>query len=396
MMNILDHDLEFYSSYLEVDLGVIRQNAQRVAAKLAPQRKLFPIVKGNAHGMGTVPVTSVLIEDVGVDILGCAQICEAAKIRAAGYDQVEILLLSGVPYHALPDAVAYDLQVPVYTIEGARRLSEAVRQSGKTAHKVQIKVNTGMNRIGVAPGTELEALIDEILSLGNLEIVGIYTHFRLESYCVGSQETLSQYALFETSVEALRAKGVEPVYVHCCSSGAALWLDDRISNYARVGCMVVGDYQMIDGSPTFGSEQALSWHAFINAVYDLPPGTPVGYGSSTALDRPRKVATISVGFCDGLYIPLVAAGAPLIVNGQYAQYLSIAMDQTIIDVTGIDCAIGDEVTLYGHDKSGIFLHTAELAKYVPGSGQTSLHAYLNDRVKRIYLDSGAVMSGIYH
>lgn len=389
-MDIIGNNhLDFYSSYLEVDLDVIRQNALRVAKRLAPQRKLFPIVKGNAHGRGTVPVAGTLIENVGVDILGCAQICEAAKIRGAGYDEVEILLLSGVPYHALPYAVDYGLQVPVYTIEGARKLSEIVLQKGRTSHKIQIKVNTGMNRIGVAPGEELAALIDEIISLGNLEIVGIYTHFLLQSYCVGNAEVMKQYALFEECVALLRAKGIDPAYIHCCSSGAALWLDDRISNYARVGCMVIGDYQMIDGSPTFGSDQAISWHAFINAVYDLPPGAAVGYGDGAISDKPRKVATISVGFCDGLYIPLVTNRASLIVNGQYAQYLSIAMDQTIIDATGIDCHIGDEVTLFGHDRSGLFLHTAELAKYVPGSGQTALHAYLNDRVKRIYVGSGA-------
>lgn len=383
-MGSIEDQLEYYSSYIEVDLDVIRRNAGRVLAHLGQRRRLFPIVKGNAHGMGTVPVARVLIEDIGVDILGCAQVHEAAKIRQAGFEGVEILLISGVPAQALPYAVKNNLQVPVYTREGAKLLSQAVQAAGKASHKIQIKVDTGMHRIGVAPGRELAELIDEILSLGNLEIAGIYTHF-YHGYHYNDAITLGQYALFEESVALLRSKGTEPQYIHCCNSGAAAWLEDRISNYARVGCMVIGRYLMADGSQPFGSEQALSWRAFINAVYDIPAGESIGYGGANASDKPRKTATISVGFCDGLYLPLTQSSAPLIVNGQYAHYISTAMDQTIIDVTGIDCAIGDEVTILGRDrKSGLCLYTENIAAMVDGSA-TALHAYANDRVKRVYL-----------
>ncbi len=380
-----DNELGCYSSYMEVDLGIVRQNAQTIMKALAPHRKLMPVIKGNTWGTGTIPLARVMVEDLGIDTISCAQACEAIAIRNAGMKDVEILLLSGVPFHALRYAVEYNLQVPVYNMETARILSDEVRRQGKVSHKIQIKVDTGMHRIGVAPG-DLEALIDGILSLGNLEIVGIYTHY-YQAYYRNSPSALMQYGRFVPCVELLRSKGIDPQYIHTCNSGAAVWMDDTISNYARVGCMVVCDYGLSDHTPGFGTKQPFSWRAFITALYNIPAGEPVGYGGSNVSDVPRRTATISAGFCDGLYLPMGHGKAPLLVNGQYAKYINIAMDQTMIDVTGIDCKLGDEVTIMGRDKhSGLFLRTEDMAPLIDGEA-TILHAYASPRVKRIYVDS---------
>ena len=378
-------DLAHYYSYLEVDLEILKQNALNIKAALEPERVFIPVVKGNAHGFGTVPVARLLIEEVGVKTIACAQICEAIDIRNAGYKDLDILLLGGVPFHGIPYAVKYDLQMPIYDVESARLLSNAVKEQGKSRQKIQIKIDTGLHRIGVQPGEKLDQLLDHIIKLGNLEIDGVYSHFS-NAYEINDPFARSQYELYAQSLRQVRNRGIRPKYIHICCSGAAAWLEDRISTHARLGCMFIGFSPMSDGSNPFNVRQAAAWRAFITNICELEPGEAAGYGRGNIVSRPTKTATLSIGYCDGFFRPLAMNKGPLLVNGKIAHYLSVAMDQIFIDVTDIDCEIGDEVTIFGKDKSsGLFLSTMELAAYADHN-PASLHGYINGRVKRIYIN----------
>ena len=372
-------NIGYHYSYLEVDLGVIRQNYLNL--QKACRQKIIPVAKGNAWGQGTVPVVGMLFDKLGLDTVALAHVSEAVKVREAGYTTQTIMVLSGVPLHAIPYIVKYKLLMMVYNRETVNALSKAVRNAGLTSFPVQIKVDTGFHRIGV-PMEGLSDLVDAVLEAGNLEIAGFCSHYA-DAYNIGSEKTLEQYELYKQALALVRSKGVEPKYISIGCSPNIDWPEDDISTHIRVGWGYIA-YTPARGFEDYhGNHTSMSLRSFITDIHKLNAGDTLGY-SGIVLDKPATTATISIGYCDGLYRQLTMHGAPLLIRGQYAHYLDESMDQTIIDVTGLDVHNGDEVTIFGKDKySDSVLTPTELAKYADGSSSI-LHLYLSDRVARIY------------
>ncbi len=374
-------DLEYYNSYLKVDLGILKENTQKIKQALEPGRTVIPVIKGNAHGMGTVPVAATLIEDLAIKTIACAHICEARDIRLAGFQDAKILILGAVPDHALPYAMEYDLHVPVFREETALLLNQLAADRGKR-QPIQIKVDVGLHRIGVLPGEPLKKLVAVLHRCEKLEITGIYSHYA-NPYTPGDPRTLNQYECFHQSVEQVRALGIDPPMVHIACSGAAGWVPDPISTHARIGCMYVG---FTEGPNLFNVRQAMTWRAFITNVMKLGPGEYVGYGLKNPVTRPMRVATLSIGACDGLCRPMVKGHGPVLLHGKRAPFISVCMDQSWIDVTDIPCKPGDQVTLFGQDiDTDAYLTTTELCTYGDGN-PASLHELLSQRVKRVYVN----------
>ena len=373
----------FYNSYLEVDLGVIRQNALNIQNGLKYNRTLIPAIKGNAHGYGTVQIARMLSEDVGIKTLACAQIIEGVKMREAGLNKTDILLLGAVPYHAAPYAVKYGFHIPVFNKEMVKIISDEGRRQKKIP-KVQVKIEVGLHRLGVLPGEPFIELLNYIKKLGNIELAGIYSHFS-NAYEKDDPITLKQYDVFSNAVRSAEREGFAPPMIHICCSGASTWVPDTISTHVRSGCMVIGFSPMNDKSNPFGVSPAASWRAFITNICSVKAGEYIGYGTSYKAEKDMKTATISVGICDGFFRPLAYSGAPLLVNGRKVKYISVCMDQAFIDVTDIPCSINDEVTIFGYDKMGNQLSTEYLSEFTDRN-PTSLHGYLNDRVQRVYVN----------
>lgn len=374
-------DNNYYYSYLETDLSIIRQNFRNL--QNACRQTIIPVAKGNAWGLGTVGVVSMLFDRLGLDTVAVAHTAEAVKIREAGYQDQTIMILSGVPFHAIPYVVQYRLLMMVYNQETVRALSDEVRKAGLESFPIQIKIDTGFHRIGVAM-EELDALIEAVKAAGNLEIIGICSHYA-DAYTAGSQKTLEQYALFRKAVQLVRSKGIEPKYISIGCSPNIEWPEDDLCTHVRVGWGYIAYTPAKGFEDYYGNRMPMSLRTYITDIHELKAGDTLGY-SNVVLDKPTTTATISMGYCDGLYRPLTLHSAPLLVRGQYAHYLDEGMDQTIIDVTGLDVYLGDEVTIFGKDKySDKVLTPTELAVHADGSSSI-LHLYLSDRVARVYID----------
>lgn len=375
--DISPNELEYYYSYAEVDLRAIRQNLKNMQA--ACDRKIIPVAKGNAWGQGLLPVVSSLFDKGGCDTVAVAQVIEGKKIRDAGYKDQTIMILSGVPFHAIPYVVKYNLLMEVYNIRTVEILSAEVRKAGLDKFPVQIKVDSGLHRIGVTP-EYFDELIRAIEAAGNLEIVGIMTHYTEES----EAKMQEQYDVFKEVVLKFKAMGYDPQYISAgCSTNIEFPKED-ICTHLRAGWGYIA-YADDIYDYFYGNKPSLSLRAFITNIVDLKPGDTLGY-SDKVLEKETKVACISIGLCDGVYRRMVMNGGPLLIKGKYAHYLDFGMDQIMIDVTGIDCQIGDEVTLYGRDKySDAFLGRKEVSKYSDGNCSI-LELYLTDRVKRVYID----------
>ena len=376
-------DIGMYNSYLEVNFGKMKESFRKVQAA-AGERGVIPVLKANAYGIGLLPMADFLVNTMGCDVMAVAQTSEGVQLREGGFRRADIMLLGPAPEHAVIYAVENDLLLPVFNEQNARWASEAACKLGKTA-RVQIKIDTGMNRIGVAPGEPLAALLDILKTLPALQVEGVFTHFVNATYTDDPQTPVA-YAKFEQAVFQIREAGINPRYIHCCNTGATSWFKgDRISTHVRPGSLYMGYDSMDDGTNWLGVEECVSWRAFITNIHTVKAGESCGYCNHHVCDKDTVVATVDIGYADGLFRPMAqgGTGGVLLVNDTRCPYLATSMDQTMVDVTGVDCKVGDQVTVFGWSLNGAKLPLAELQNWT-GQNLSLPLCLTNHRVKRIY------------
>ena len=188
--------------------------------------------------------------------------------------------------------------------------------------KIQVKLETGMGRIGVKPGPELDQLLDCVLALGNLEIMGVFTHYAT-AYQPGSEYARRQLALFQQGVKQMEARGIRPPYVHSAATAAAVWFPESHCTHVRCGSLYLGYSNLQSRENPLGVEEPASWRAFITNIRRIEPGESVGYQRHFTAQRPTTVATVDVGYSAGLNRPLALSGGPVLVKGRRTRYLGV-------------------------------------------------------------------------
>ncbi|MBR5536529.1 MAG: alanine racemase [Clostridia bacterium] len=376
-------DIGMYNSYLEVDFGKMKESFRKVQAA-AGKRGVIPVLKANAYGIGLIPMADFLVNTMNVDVMAVAQTSEGVQLRQGGFRNADIMLLGPAPEHAVIYAVENDLLLPVFNEQNARWASEAARKLGKTA-RVQLKIDTGMNRIGVAQGQPLEDFLKVLKTLPALQVEGVFTHFVNATYTDDPQTPVA-YAKFEQAVYQIREAGLDPRYIHCCNTGATSWFKgDRISTHVRPGSLYMGYDSMDDGTNWLEVEEGISWRAFVTNIHTVKAGESCGYCNHHVCEKDTVVATVDIGYADGLYRPMAqgGTGGVCLVNDSRCAYLATSMDQTMVDVTGVDVKVGDQVTVFGFSLGGAKLPLAELQNYTNQNLSLPL-CLTNHRVKRIY------------
>ena len=376
---------KMYSSHLYVNLNTLRDNARAIAADLGPGVEMIPVLKDDAYGLGLIPVAKTLCALPFVRTLALAQVSECVRLREAGIRQ-DLLIIGGIPSTHVPFAVECGASITAGRLGLIPAIAREARRLGVTA-KVHIKIETGLNRIGVKPGEELAALIAELEAAGDaVRVDGAFSHFS-DIKCLDLDGTsCSQLERFQAALEQLERAGIHPRLIHMCNSAASEWLPEARFNAARIGRRLYMDHQDHPHAPdAVGAVRELaSWRAYITNLRELDAGASLGYGGHFFLDAPAKIATVSVGYGDGLKHELVNLHAPVLVNGQRGRLMYTCMDQCFVDVTGIDCAVDDEVTFFGWGADGSYLSSQELSRPIGEEG-VSLTAALYPRVQRVYL-----------
>ena len=376
---------DMYSSHLFVDLGILRENARSIMADLGDGVEMIPVLKDDAYGLGLLPVARTLAALPGVRTFTLAQVSECVRLREAGIGQ-DLLIIGGIPGAHVRHAVACDAVMTVGRLGLVPQIAREAQRQGKQA-RVHIKIETGLNRIGLKPGEELAALIAELKAAEAVVAVdGAFSHFS-DIKCVGLDDSSrEQLARFKEGLAQLAAAGIRPRLQHMCQSAASEWMPEARFNAARIGRRLYMDHQDHPHVPgTVGAVRELaSWRATITNLRQLEAGATLGYGGQFHLDAPRTIATVSVGYGDGLNIQLAESYAPVLVNGQQGRLMHTCMDQCFVDVTGIDCAVDDTVTFFGYSPEGLLLPSQEVAKPIGCEG-VSLTAGLFPRVQRVYL-----------
>ena len=364
-----------------VDLDALRRNFRQIRTTVGPGVKILSMVKANGYGHGGPRIAEALAAE-GSDSFGVATVEEGLELRAAGI-RAPILVVAGA-YPEQLDLFAENKLTPiVHDAESLARLDEGARQRGATL-KFHLKVDTGMGRIGFAPG-DLASWLPRLERLHGLEIEGVFSHFSHADNVAGDY-TKKQLEIFRGVVERLRSAGVSPPLVHLANSAATITLPAAYFNMVRPGLMLYGIHPSPDMAAQISLQPVLSWKSRILQLKKVPAGTSISYGRTFITQRESLIATVPVGYADG-YSRLLSNVGAMLVKGKRAPVAgTVCMDLTMIDVTDIGgVQQGDEVVLLGRQGNAV-ISADEMAAWSNTISYEILTS-IGTRVPRIYYHS---------
>ena len=371
-------------TWAEISLSKLRRNYERVR-KLAGTRRVMGVVKADAYGHGAVPVAKALAAAC-VDWFGVATVEEALELRAAGVEQ-PILLLGGLYMIDPADLVEYRLTPTVSSTARLDTYSECARRY-KSCIEFHLKVDTGMGRLGV-PLAHLSAFLAHYRELEGLHLTGFFSPLATAEDMISTQ-TDEQVARFQGALAEVRAQGFEPEWIHISNSAALLsGRNFAGENLVRAGALLYGyclpllsvPGRAVNSLPEF--EPVLEFKSRVVYLKDVPRGTPLSYGAAYHTRRPSRIATVPVGYADGLSRALSNRGRGIVRGGSAPIVGNISMDLTLFDVTDIPgVEVGDEIVLIGRsDPSSIT--ALEIAREI-SSVPYEVLCMIGKRVPRIY------------
>ena len=370
------------ATWAEVDLGRLRQNVVALRSRLTGAAALMAVVKADAYGHGAVPVARAALE-AGAVSLGVAILEEGLALRRAGV-AAPILVLGWTPAERAPEVVAADLQQAVFRLEDAQAFAAAACAAGARA-RLHAKLDTGMGRLGWPVRTESgqAAALREVAAIAGLrgvELVGLFTHF------AGADEAdlapaRRQLAAFRAVSDGLAARGVRPAVLHCANTAALLRLPEAQFDLCRAG---IGLYGYGPCPPAAaGLRPVLSWHTRVAFLKDLEAGDAVSYGGTYTATARERVATLPVGYADGLPRLLSGRGHVLVGGGVAPLLGRVCMDQVVVSVQGCGAVRqGDPVTILG-EAAGGRQWAGDLAAQV-GTISYEILCGISPRVPRVY------------
>lgn len=370
-----------YRCWAEVDLSALRENLAWIRNQVGPQVKIMTVVKADAYGHGLKQIAALLMQS-GTDIFGVANLTEARSIRAVGKGW-PILLLGACLPEEMEGAVRDDVMPTVSTLEEADQFAVLADHHDKLI-QVQIKVDTGMGRLGVEAELAMD-LIRHVRSLPGLELTGLYTHYAaVEDDPDYSQE---QAGRFNKLVGQLQIAGISIPLIHANNSGGLLHEPSTLYNLIRPGLLVYG--VVPSGQRPMGSNlkyqvrPALAWKCRVGFVKEIPAGKSLSYGRTFVSAAPMRVATLTAGYGDG-YLRAGSNRAQVLIRGRRLPVLGrITMDQMLVDITTLpEVNTGDEAVFIGRqDNAEITVN--EVADWM-GTIPWEVFTNITYRVPRIY------------
>lgn len=337
---------------LEHNLGILQ--------KKAGDTVIWAVVKGDGYGLGCVALAQVLSQH-GIGYFALTQPEEALKLRQAGFDQAELLMMSCTSCRqTIEMLLQQNVILTVGTIEEAKIIDEIALQNNLAA-RVHLKVDTGMGRFGFLP-SQSEQILQVYQQFPNVQVAGIYTHFYDSSL---EKPTNAQYQQFCQVVEAIRSQNVDPGMVHCCNSSAFWKYPHMHCDAVRIGSGLLGRLTL--SQPT-GLERIGYCSARLEQVRMLPKGHPVGYGAGYVTKAPTRIGVVDVGYINGFSVErgydvwrpvdclrgiaryakalLTKKALYVRVNGKNCRVLGhVGMVNLVVDVTNCPCQTGDEVSV---------------------------------------------------
>lgn len=363
-----------------VDLDALAANFRAIREQVAPA-KVMPILKANAYGHGLVPVAR-LMEHLGADYLGVAVLEEGILLRKMGI-RTPILVLGGIWGSQVPLFLKYDLTLTASSIEKLQQIDQAAEALGTVA-RVHLKIDTGMERIGVHY-YDAEAFLEAALRCRHVRVEGIYSHFANADAADLTSARL-QLERFQEVLRFYEKRSLPLPLRHMANSAAILRLPEAYFDLVRPGILLYGVYPSPEVPRTVTVRPALSWVSRVVYFKVTKPGHPVSYGWTWAPQRMTRIVTVPVGYGDGYFRAMSNKAQVLIRGKRYPQVGRICMDQMMVDIGWDSAYNGDEVVLIGCQ--GEECITAEDLAAWAGTIPYEVLTNITTRVPRVYIGQG--------
>jgi alanine racemase len=329
-------------TWADIDLGAVAHNVGILAATVAPA-KLCVVVKADAYGHGAVPVGRAAV-GAGAQWLGVALVAEGKALREADID-APILVLSEPRPLEMVEVVSYNLTPTVYSGEGLAAAAAAAAQANVTLG-VHLKVDTGMGRVGAHP-TDVVALAEAITGNAALDLAGVWTHCAVADV-PDDPYTSHQLDVYDRVLADLAARGVEVPLRHAGNSAVAI--AHRRGHYDMVRCGIA-TYGLAP-SPELGGRldlrPVMELRSEVSFVKRVAKGDRISYGLRWRAERDTTVATVPIGYADGIRRRSSMVGGEVLIGGNRRSMVgTVTMDQFMVDCGDDVVAAGDEVMIIG-------------------------------------------------
>ena len=333
------------AAWIEVDLDAVRHNVSYLSS-LIGDAKIMVVVKANGYGHGAIEVAQAALE-AGAHGLCVALVQEGVELRRAGIE-APILVFSEQPVDQIGEMISHGLIATAYSVGYIDALEHEVRIRRVVGQEVHLKVDTGMNRVGCKPADAVELGGRILARAPELVLGGVYTHLASADDNDASF-TDSQIARFDSVLGNLRRAGIETGWVHIANSAATLRRADAHRDLVRVGIAMYGIAPDTSMDPMCSNlRQALSLKSRVSFIKKVSAGEGISYGQRYQVREATRIATIPLGYADGVPRRLSAVGGEVLIAGQRFPIVGrVTMDQLMVDIGNSSIAVGDEVVLLG-------------------------------------------------
>ena len=331
-------------AWVEINISNLEHNIREIKKNISPDMRLLGVVKADAYGHGSIMLAPTILAS-GVDMLGVASIDEGVDLRQAKI-KCEILVLGAVPVWALESAVQNDISISIFNDEHLNACKEIYERLG-IKPKVHVKLDTGMNRIGVRTDDAID-FISRVQKSEYLDFRGIFTHLAAAEEFDKTQE---QFKKWDSVVDNIETKGL---LLHILNTAGAICYKKPNSNMCRIGISLYGLYPDFPNDVEFRKpelRQLISLKGRIVNLHCAKNSEGVSYCHTYCAKGDRIIATVPLGYADGIPRGLSNKITGRLNGIEVPQVGNITMDQMMFDVTGVDCKTGDIITLLDEKKS---------------------------------------------
>lgn len=372
MRNVRQTNVNIHrDSWVEVNIGNLAHNAKEIRKNVPADTKLLAVVKADSYGHGSVMLAPTLLVS-GFDMLGVASIDEGVDLRNAKIN-AEILVLGAVPVWAIETAIDKDIAIPIFSQTHLDACKQAYERTGQKP-KIHVKIDTGMNRIGIGYDKAVE-FIKKVQACDFVDLKGIFTHLAVAE---DRKETQVQIDRWNNVVENIDTTGL---LLHIQNTVGTMCYTIPKSNMRRVGIALYGLYpDMPEDNEGFRPDlkQVISLKGRIVHIHEAKNNEGVSYGFTYRANGNRKIATIPIGYADGVSRGLSNKIYGVLNGHKVPQVGNITMDQMMFDITDVEAELGDVITLLDEENS-----IDEWAKIL-GTINYELTCRLKVRLPRVY------------
>lgn len=382
MSQILHHPVISVSeitrpTFLEIDLNTLKENFNRIRSFASPA-KIMTIVKANAYGHGLIRVAQ-LYQEIGTDYFGVAVLEEGLLLRENGITK-PVLVLGGILSDQIPLFIKNDLTLTASSPSKLEQIDQIAEKLGIKA-KVHLKIDTGMERIGVHYYSAGDFL-NSAMKKKNIIVEGVYSHFA-NSETKDLSYTKLQIERFEEALSFFTKNSIEMPLRHICNSGGILQAPEAKYDMVRPGILLYGVYPGKEVKKSIIVKPAMNWKSRVVYFKVIKPEHPVGYGSTWQADHNIRAITVPVGYGDGYFRKLSNRSCVILNGKKYPEIGAVSMDQIVVNIENDSAYNSDEVILLGTDGKNTITceEMADWADTIPYEILTNI----NTRVPRIYI-----------